>query len=68
MVAELLDIPLGSIVIFEGDVYHRSLSFPEESHALHVYLDVPEVEREKDYIHKGWLLHPCKGACILRTP
>ena len=53
MVAELLDIPLGSIVIFEGDVYHRGLSFPEESHALHVYLDVPEVEREKDYTKDG---------------
>ena len=37
------DLPVGSILVFDGDVSHRGVSFAARCAAMHVYLDVPEV-------------------------
>ena len=38
-------IGVGDILIFDGDVIHRGCSYQSTCVAMHIYLDVPEVQR-----------------------
>ena len=45
---------VGDIVLFDGDVPHRGVAFPDAPNvSLHVYLDVPGVERVRNPNYKG---------------
>ena len=41
-------VPPGAILLFDGDVAHRGASYAARNTRVHLYLDVPGVEREAD--------------------
>jgi hypothetical protein len=43
VVLSLTNLPVGSVLVFDGDVMHRGVDFSASCAAMHAYLDVPEV-------------------------
>jgi hypothetical protein len=39
------DLQVGDIIIFDGDVWHRGHAYATSCVAVHIYLDVPAVQR-----------------------
>ena len=42
-------VPVGAILLFDGDVAHAGASYAACNSRVHVYLDVPGVSRDQDY-------------------
>ena len=43
----------GTLIFFEGHIVHRGRAHEVQNIAWHLYLDVPEVMRERDLSAKG---------------
>jgi hypothetical protein len=47
-------LQVGDIVLFDGDVPHRGVAFPDASNvSMHMYLDVPGVKRVRNLNRDG---------------
>ena len=44
------EVCVGDIVLFDGDVPHRGVEYISPCAAMHLYMDVPEVDRITDRV------------------
>ena len=46
----------GDVLVFDGDVAHAGAAYLSANTRVHVYLDVPSVVRDRDYVWKAGMV------------